>query len=89
MKDKQDILEERKILGLYQFFVKNIKTKFRKYLRMWRDRVKEEDRVYDFAEIYERKSRIMLKNKFSQNLTKKDDDMMLEDLQNKHQRFQA
>ena len=31
----------------------------------------------------------MLKNRFSQSLTKKDDDILLEDLQTKHKKFQT
>ena len=37
---KEDTLVERKILGLYNFFVKNVKIKYGSIIKRWRDRVR-------------------------------------------------
>ena len=46
---KEDTLYERKILGLYMFFVKNIKSRYGSYIKRWRGKVKRENRVIEFA----------------------------------------
>jgi hypothetical protein len=58
-------------LGLYNFFVKNIKCKYSSIIKRWRDRVKREKRVLEFATILERKSRNLLKGKFMLYINKK------------------
>jgi hypothetical protein len=68
---KQDTLAERKILGLYNFFVRNIKYKFGSYIKKWHERVKRENRVLEFAQILERKTRGLLKDRFMQYIKKR------------------
>lgn len=56
------------------FFCKNIVKKVSSYIHKWNKKVKREKNVSSFAEILERKSRILLKNKFLLSINKKNED---------------
>jgi hypothetical protein len=57
-------------LTLYQFYTKSIVKKVVSYVQRWRNKVQREKNVTSFAEILERKSRILLKNKFLLSINK-------------------
>ena len=89
LKDKQEIFQERKVLTLYQFYTKSVVRKVASYVQRWRNKVQREKNVASFAEILERKSRILLKNKFLLTINQQNEDHTLDELQEKLKKYQS
>lgn len=70
------------------FFTKHIVKKVSSYIQRWNKKVQRENRVASFAEILERKSRLLLKNKFLLAIHKKNEDSTVGELKDKLAKYQ-
>lgn len=57
----------RKSLACRKFYLKNYTEKVLIFFNKWRNKVEYENKIKRFAEILERKTRIIIKNKFAMN----------------------
>ena len=70
LKYKEKSLTNRKVLALKMFFMRNIKNYVGHYIHRWKNKINHEKKVARFADILERKTRVIIKNRFFLNLHK-------------------
>ncbi len=70
-------------MSLYKFFLKNVKTNVGSYIRRWKNKIDEENRILKFAQILDIKTQSMMKTKFLMALRKTKSELEKKELEDK------
>ncbi len=70
LKNKELTFRERKTMSLYKFFLKNVKNSVGSYIRRWKNKIDEENKIVKFTQILDTKAQSIIKSRFLMALTK-------------------
>jgi hypothetical protein len=83
LKNKELTFRERKTMSLYKFFLKNVKISVGSYIRRWKNKIDEDNRILRFTQILDIKAQSIIKTRFLMALTRTKSELEKKSLEDK------